>query len=302
MTTPNMTTDSFQSLCDKYTPTINQALLDNLPEKDTTTDLDEALRYCLSTEAKRIRPLLAIASYRQYETDISPILPFCCAIEYIHTYSLIHDDLPAMDNDDFRRGQPSCHKQYSEEIAILAGDTLNTLAFEIMAKNQANYFNPLAVLSVIEYMGSCFGVHGMAGGQALDLSYDAQSSSEKILYETHYKKTGAMIECSIVSPAILTEADESYLQLMRKAGYHTGLLFQIVDDILDVTSTKEALGKSVNKDIEQNKSTFVSFYGLDKSKKLAQEEYELSMEILKDLSTDSHHLQLVLDFLISRTK
>jgi geranylgeranyl diphosphate synthase, type II len=251
---------------------------------DPRAELAEAMLYSISAKAKRIRPLIMIATTKLFNNKVKQIFPLACAIEMIHTYSLIHDDLPAMDNDDFRRGQPTCHKKFGEDIAILAGDTLNTYAFEILAKELPKHYLPENVLQVISMLAIACGVKGMAGGQVLDLKTDISNQDYDYLKKMHALKTGAIIKVCVTLPAILEGASSQELAHLERYGQHLGLLFQIVDDILDVVGKKETLGKSPNKDQEQNKLTYTQLFGLEKAKELMKNEADKAYNQLKSLS------------------
>ncbi len=278
---------------------------------DNRRYLAEAMRYSVSAKAKRIRPLLTIATYKLFESDITPIIPLACAIEMVHTYSLIHDDLPAMDDDDFRRGQLSCHKKYGEDIAILAGDTLHTYAIEIVARDLPNHFSAEKVLKVIQAMTVSFGLEGMAGGQVLDLKGTGQTSvntisseTESYLIDTHHRKTGMVLQSCVVLPVILANSDPKILESLTQFGRHLGLLFQIVDDVLDVIGTKESLGKSPNKDEKQDKLTYVKQYGLEGATQKAETEFEAALAIVEGLKNkfDTSYLNEIIKLIIDQIK
>ncbi len=266
--------------------------------RDSRKTLKEAILYSVTAKAKRVRPLLTIASYQLFDSKIEKIMPVACAVEMVHTYSLIHDDLPAMDNDDYRRGQLTCHKKYGEAMAILAGDTLNTFVFELVARELPRHFSASDILKAIELMAYAFGIHGMAGGQAMDL----QGSSRTLAYlkSTHLKKTAAMIEACVSIPAILCKADVNSRRHLSQFGMHLGLLFQIVDDILDVTGNKQKLGKTANKDRDQNKLTYVSLCGLEKAKAMARAEARSARRHLAAVNLDTRALQEFVTMIVER--
>ncbi|MDF2533168.1 MAG: geranylgeranyl pyrophosphate synthase, partial [Clostridia bacterium] len=215
------------------------------------------------------RPILAIMACELFDGDIKEVLPFACGIEMIHTYSLIHDDLPAMDNDDYRRGKPTNHKVFGEGFAILAGDALLNKAFEIV--HQALIKTPkLEYIKAAAYISKASGTEGMIGGQCIDLHYENKQIDSKLLNAMHDKKTGAMIKAPLVAGALIAGAKEEDVQRLEKFGQLIGLAFQISDDILDVEGSSEKLGKKTGSDASNNKSTFVSCYGLDKSKEMAK--------------------------------
>ena len=277
-----------QTIFTKYLNLIEQTIkneTDRFNFSDQRQILKQACEYSLSAKAKRIRPLLVILSFLLFkeEKDLHQILPLAIAIEIIHTFSLIHDDLPSMDNDDFRRGQPTCHKKFNEAVAILAGDTLNTLAFEILAKDLKPYFSAEKILLIIEQLAGSTGLFGMVGGQILDMQAAKADKSADYLMLMHSLKTGALLKASVTLPAILCNATEKEIETLGKFGANIGLLFQIIDDILDVTQNKETLGKSVGKDIIQNKLTYVTLWGIEKAKLKAEKEYQNAKNSLEEI-------------------
>ena len=230
----------------------------------------EAMKYSLLAGGKRLRPILAIMACELFDGDINEVMPFACSIEIIHTYSLIHDDLPAMDNDDYRRGKLTSHKVFGEGFAILAGDALLNKAFEIM--HQALIESPkLENIKAVAYISHASGTQGMIGGQCIDLYYENKAIDLDILNAMHDKKTGAIIRASLVSGALISGAKEEDVLRLEKFGQLIGLAFQISDDILDVEGSIEKLGKRIGSDANNNKSTFVSYYGLEMSKQMAKD-------------------------------
>ncbi len=265
--------------------------------------LIQACKHSLSAKAKRIRPLLVILSFLLFreEKDLPQILPLALAIELIHTYSLIHDDLPSMDNDDFRRGQLTCHKKFNEAIAILTGDMLNTYAFEILADDLSKHFTAKKVLETIKLLSQAIGCNGMIGGQVLDMETQNNIKSEKHLILIHSLKTGALLQSSIVLPAILCGAKKSEINLLKKFGNSLGLLFQIIDDILDTTQETTVLGKSAGKDVVQNKLTYVTLLGLKKAKIKAEKTYQKANIYLNKLSNlKTTKLKNLLEYVYNR--
>ncbi len=256
--------------------------------------LKEAMVYSLSASGKRIRPIIMLAVSELLCIDFAKVLPFAVAIECIHTYSLIHDDLPAMDNDDFRRGKPTCHKVYGEAMAILAGDALLNYAYEILLR-AVNDDNSLSASRLIALYAGAF---GMIGGQAIDiLSENSSDISEQILFDMHYNKTGKLLLASTLTPSCLAGNED--FDKLSVFGKNLGLLFQVTDDILDVTSTREKLGKSINKDENSNKLTFVTLFGLDGAKERAEQYYnEAKLAISK--FNENEFLISLLDFIKNR--
>jgi len=247
---------------------INKNLLKYLKYKNEFPSvIFKAVRYSVFAGGKRIRPVLLLLTSKAYGMNIKYVMPVACGIEMIHTYSLIHDDLPAMDNDDYRRGKLTSHKKFGEAIAILAGDALLTKAFETFCECN-RFISDEKLLKVIKLISDASGINGMVGGQAADILFENKNVSKKTLDFIHSHKTGALIKASILSGAILSGADKNELKLWDRFGEIVGLIFQITDDILDVTSTTKKLGKTAGKDAKQKKATFPAIYGLEKSRKI----------------------------------
>lgn len=243
----------------------------------------DAMSYSVDAGGKRIRPRLVLEFARLCGADVEAALPFACAVEYIHTYSLIHDDLPCMDNDDMRRGKPSNHTVYGEDIALLAGDALQSLAFEVMSSSDTvNKAGADKTVRCINTLAGFCGASGMVGGQVIDLENEKKTASYEEVLECNDLKTGGLIKASCVMGAILGGADENHIEMAETYGRCIGISFQIVDDILDITSTDEVLGKPVGSDIENNKSTYVSLFGIDKCRQMVD---ELTAEALKALDS-----------------
>jgi len=294
---------NFKDFSELHLPHINSTLEKSIENifSDSRAPLQEAVAYALNAEGKRVRPLLCISVYNLFHKDISPVLHFSVAVEIIHTYSLIHDDLPALDNDDLRRGKPTVHKQFDEATAILAGDTLNTLAFDYLAKNLPLHFSAESSLSAIQILGENSGLHGMIGGQMLDLQAEGKDATFDELKQVHNLKTGKLIETCFSAPAILAGASEEERSILTQFGTKLGLLFQITDDILDVTSDAQTLGKTPNKDIEQNKLTYVSFLGLEGAVKEKDTVFTDALSLLDRLDLDTKTLREIASFIHSRT-
>ncbi len=249
-----------------YLDEINSALKEYLPATDDV--VSQAMRYSVENGGKRIRPALLLEFCRVCGGDYKKAVPFACALEMIHTYSLIHDDLPCMDNDDFRRGKPSCHIAFGEEYALLAGDALLTLAFETAMKS--NLSAEITVKAAKE-LAKAAGVMGMVGGQVLDLQNEGKKVGVSDLQKTDELKTGELIRAACVLGCVCTGADDKKIAAAEKYAHDIGIAFQIVDDILDVTSDEETLGKPIGSDEENQKSTYVSLLGIEKSRKTAEE-------------------------------
>jgi geranylgeranyl diphosphate synthase type II len=263
--------------------------------------LDEAMRYSLLAGGKRIRPVLTLATASALGHDPLEVLPTAAAIELIHTYSLIHDDLPAMDDDDLRRGRPTCHVAYGENVAILAGDGLFAEAYNLVLHRQAGA--PVLVLSALREISEAIGLGGMVGGQYVDVAGAADLGAEG-LRRMHELKTGRLIGASVaVAPILLAAPEEAQLALGRLSS-ELGVLFQIVDDILDVTGSEEQTGKTGGTDERLGKRTYVSVFGLDRARALAGESHARARRALDSardvLSGDARDLELLTDFMYRR--
>lgn len=274
----------------KYIDLINNALKDYLPKSDDV--VSQAMRYSVEIGGKRIRPSLLLSFCELCGGNVNKALPLACALEMIHTYSLIHDDLPCMDNDDFRRGKPSCHKVYGYEYALLAGDALLTLAFETALKADL----PAGiVVSATKELAIASGWNGMVGGQVIDLQNEGKRVSVNDIEKMDLLKTGELIRAACVIGCIAAGADDKKEQAAHFAK-SIGLSFQIVDDILDVTSDTETLGKPVGSDEENEKCTYVSLLGLEKSRELVS---ELTDEAIASLSAFDGDISALKAFAVS---
>ena len=265
----------------------------------------EAMEYSINAGGKRIRPVLMCAIADSMGMDMSFVAPYGAAIEFIHTYSLIHDDLPAMDDDDFRRGKPSNHKVYGEAMAILAGDSLLNLAYEVMsdyviANSKLNTVSNHAI--AMNYIAKCAGGRGMVGGQVYDLEAENVSVDIKRLELIHLLKTGALIRACVVVPGIVKGKDPEYIKKLERVGNNLGMIFQIKDDILDVEGDKEILGKSIGKDEKSGKATYVTLLGIDEAKKLLIDICEKNVELLKELELSNEFMLGMIEFLRDREK
>lgn len=258
--------------------------------------LFEAARYSLLGGGKRIRPLLALATAESLGTDWKKALTAACAIELIHTYSMIHDDLPCMDDDDFRRGKPSLHKQYDEGIATLAGDFLLTHAFQVLAAEQD--LEPLQKVKLIQALSENSGGHGMIAGQILDLA--GQELSLVQLKNMHLRKTGKLIAASLEIGAIVASTSDDTQKQLKTFGEEIGLAFQIVDDILDITECEKKHGKKQSSDQINGKTTYVTLLGIEGAKKAAQEHLSASLAILKNLKLENSLLSQFAELLVMR--
>ena len=278
---------------------INEFLVAYFSNKGTYNKvIYDSASYSLNIGGKRIRPILMLLTYSMYKDNWRDILEFSSAIEMIHTYSLIHDDLPCMDNDDLRRGKPTNHKVYGENIAVLAGDTLLNEAMNLMMRFSLK--NGEKSLVAAEMIASAAGPEGMIGGQVVDIINEGKKISEDELKYMHMNKTGALIKVSIVSGAILGEAPEDDIRKLEKFGENLGLAFQIKDDILDVIGSTEKLGKNVLSDEESNKTNFITMHGLEYCIKECERLTKDSIEILDSLSVDTKYLKVLTKELLDR--
>ncbi len=269
------------------------------PETTAPVTIHKAMRYSLMAGGKRIRPVLCLEAAAAVGATNEALLATACSLEFIHTYSLIHDDLPALDNDDFRRGKPTCHKVFGEAMAILAGDSLLTLAFQVLSDLPA--LPPKRKVRVIAELARASGtVGGMIGGQVADIEGEGQPPSAELLDTIHRAKTGALLRASLRMGAICGDATEADLEALTNYGEHVGLAFQIVDDILDVEESSEALGKTAGKDANQGKITFPAVYGLDVSRTMAQAECDAAHAAVTKFGARAQRLREIADMIVSR--
>lgn len=277
------------------------AALDRLtpPESAHPATIHRAMRYSLFAGGKRIRPILCLQSAAAISDDAPTALDAGCALEMIHTYSLIHDDLPALDNDDFRRGKPTCHKVFGEAMAILAGDALFTLAMQTLARIQG--IEDAAKIRLIDELAFAAGtVDGMIGGQVTDLEGERQTPTAELLDCIHRAKTGALLRAALRMGCTCAGGDAAQMDALSRYGEHVGLAFQIVDDILDVEESSEALGKTAGKDAAQGKITFPAVYGIDRSRRMAQEQCEQAHESLASFGERARRLHEIADLVVHR--
>jgi geranylgeranyl diphosphate synthase type II len=261
----------------------------------------EAMRYSLLAGGKRLRPILCLATCELMGGTMEMAMPTACALEMLHTMSLIHDDLPAMDNDDYRRGQLTNHKVYGEDMAILAGDGLLAYAFEYVAA-QTQGVPAERVLQVIARLGRTVGATGLVGGQVVDLESEGKSDiQEETLHYIHTHKTGALLETCVVCGGILAGATDADIERLSRYAQNIGLAFQIIDDILDITATQEELGKTAGKDLQAQKATYPSLWGLEASKAKAQELIEEAIAQLEPFGERSQPLIALANFITART-
>jgi geranylgeranyl diphosphate synthase type II len=262
-----------------------------------TAGLDEAMRYSLLAGGKRIRPVLALATAEAVGADQEEVLPVAAAVELIHTYSLIHDDLPSMDDDDVRRGQPTCHVRYGEDVAILAGDGLFAEAMKLVLERQTG--EPDRVRRALAELVSAVGVGGMVGGQYLDVAVGGELDAARVR-RLHELKTGRLIGASIACVLLLSGIPEPATLPYRRFAVELGVLFQIVDDILDVTGDEEALGKPQGTDERHGKRTYVSVFGLEQARVLAAESHREARMALAQTGGRTATLEQITDYILTR--
>lgn len=286
----------------KKSERVNQVLtnhLENLP--DYPAPLKDAMRYAVLAGGKRVRPFLIYATGEMFSVDTSVLDDCAAAIECIHTYSLVHDDLPAMDDDDLRRGSPTCHIAFDEATAILAGDALQTLAFEILSHSE-NLSSELKI-QLIQLLSRASGYQGMCGGQSIDLTYTDRAVSQPELENMHKLKTGALIEAAVMMPACIAhDVNTEHRHVLQSYASTIGLAFQVQDDILDVISDTETLGKPQGSDISSNKSTYPNLMGLSESQKYLHDLFQQALHALDTIPYNTEVLQSFTHYLVNRTK
>jgi geranylgeranyl diphosphate synthase type II len=282
---------------------VDRALDACLPAEDTLpVTLHKAMRYSVFAGGKRIRPVLMIAACDAVGGDPERILPAACAMEMIHTYSLIHDDLPAMDDDDFRRGRPTSHRVFGEAAAILAGDALLTEAFLLLSDPERNAGVPAEIrCRVLHTIARCAGSQGMVGGQVVDMESEGKPVDLATLQYIHTRKTGALILAAIQAGALLGGADEAALAALTRYGEAAGLAFQIADDILDVVGEQAVIGKDVGSDQARGKATYVALLGLDEARLRARELRELAVAALAPLGEPAEPLRRIAHYIVDRS-
>ncbi|HVV02427.1 MAG TPA: farnesyl diphosphate synthase [Verrucomicrobiae bacterium] len=283
------------------TKAVNQALNRFLPAETTRpATMHRAMRYSIFAGGKRIRPALCLAAAAACGGSDANAMPLACAVECIHTYSLIHDDLPAMDNDDFRRGKPTNHKVFGEGIAVLAGDALLTFAFELIgrAKGTPRYEHQRLLLELANASGSL----QLIAGQVADLEGEGKSISAKDLQYIHERKTSALLCCSVRLGGMSANCAPAQLQALTRFGHSVGLAFQVIDDILDVTQTSEKLGKTAGKDTKAQKATYPSIVGLEKSRRIAEKLTNEAFDALEIFRGKAAALRGLAEFLLKRDR
>ena len=280
---------------------IDSFLKEYFSSPSTPSILGESITYSLFAGGKRIRPILCLAAYEACDGDSEDILPFASSIELIHTYSLIHDDLPAMDNDDLRRGKPTNHKVFGEGMAILAGDGLLTEAFYMMSNSLSNRnIKNTALIRAIKEIAFVSGIHGMVGGQAQDLIAENSEPDKETLSFIHKHKTGALISGSLRAGAILANCTKPSLSAITRYGENIGLAFQVIDDILDIEGDTAELGKTAGSDERKKKMTYPALYGIEESREKAGELISEAIFAIKDFSGKSEPLWEIARYFLER--
>lgn len=293
-------TFNLQDYLDIKRKRIEAALDRYLPPLDSRPQvLHESIRYSMLAPGKRLRPTLVLAAAEALHTPDEAVMPTACALECIHVFSLIHDDLPCMDNDDYRRGRLTNHKVYGEAMALLAGDALLALAFQLIADNAATV--PIErVLPTIRLIAEASGTWGMVGGQVVDMESQGREVTPETLRYIHEHKTGALLTASVLAGALVAGADATQTEALRTYGGHIGLAFQIADDILDVTGDEAKLGKPVGSDEERDKATYPKLFGLEESRRRAHAEVEAAVESLKLFDAAAEPLRAISRYIVER--
>ncbi|PLY00064.1 MAG: polyprenyl synthetase [Desulfuromonas sp.] len=285
------------------TALVERSLLQVLPPRETRPRrLHEAMHYSMFAGGKRIRPILMLAACEAIGGDVRKVLPAACAIEMIHTYSLIHDDLPAMDDDDFRRGNPTSHRVYGEALAILAGDALLTEAFVLLSDPKSwPEVDSQVVCQVMHLLSAASGAAGMVGGQVVDIESEGQRISQDELEYVHRHKTGALILAALEVGGLIGGAGEAAMTALQDYGKAVGLAFQVADDVLDVVGDQQELGKDVGSDEERGKATYPTLMGLDGACDYAQNLKQKALEALEPLGTEATPLREIARYIVDRT-
>ena len=279
---------------------LDRSLVNYLASSGSGSRLAEAMRYSLMAGGKRLRPHLCIAATEAVRGSLETALPAACALEMIHTYSLIHDDLPAMDDDELRRGKPTCHVAFDEATAILAGDALLTLAFHVLASMPAVL--PERCLAVIRIIAAAAGPGGMVEGQMLDMASEGRRLTPEELKNLHTLKTGAMIEAALVCGAVVTGGSRTQIDAVREYGKAIGLAFQVVDDILNVEGDPAVMGKAAGTDRVHRKNSYPDLWGLEKSKEFAQNLIQMAIQAIADFDAGADALRALAHYVVDRQK
>ena len=294
----------FTARLDKWNVIINNALDDYLAISDGPgSDIYKAMKYSLMAGGKRLRPVLALAVSEMLDGDKNDVLPYACAIEMIHTYSLIHDDLPAMDNDDYRRGIPTNHKVFGEATAILAGDGLLNKAFELMLNSTVSAPDKREEhLKAMQLIARCAGAEGMIRGQMIDLESENSVISGEVLEFMHKCKTGALIKAPVLAGALISGASKEEYDQLEKYAESIGLAFQIKDDIMDVSSSLDQMGKASGRDAAENKSTYVTLFGVEEAERMLDKVIYTAVESLNYFGDKAEFLKSLAVYIKDRSK
>ncbi|WP_246197117.1 polyprenyl synthetase family protein [Cytobacillus depressus] len=295
-----MQQSSFPAFAKTYKGSLEKVLKDSISKLSAPSIIKESMLYSLEAGGKRIRPLLLLATLEAFGEDVNKGMLTAAAIEMIHTYSLIHDDLPSMDNDDLRRGKPTNHKVFGDAFAILAGDAMLTYSFQLIAETPSEYTNANTLLRLIKELSKAAGAEGMVGGQVADINGENNELSLKDLEYIHIHKTGKLLQYSVVAGAILAEANESTIKTLEEFAYHLGLAFQIRDDILDLEGTEAMIGKPVGSDTSKHKSTYPSILTLDGAKEVLHSHIQQAKEKLRETGLNTELLEEITDLIETR--
>ncbi|NTW07227.1 MAG: polyprenyl synthetase family protein [Syntrophaceae bacterium] len=280
---------------------VEEALFKYLPaENNSPAEIYKAVRYSVFAGGKRIRPILCLAAVEACGGDLASSMPVACSLELIHTYSLIHDDLPSMDNDDFRRGKPTCHKVFGENIAILAGDALLTEAFVLLSQAEKINFSAERRLAVIHEIAQAAGIAGMVGGQTLDVLSEKSRPDLEVLQQIHRRKTGALLKAAVISGAIISDAPKDKIQALADYGMNIGVAFQIADDILNVEGNRELMGKETGSDKALGKVTYPSLMGMDYAKQELQNHVDKAVICLSVFDKRALPLRQIARYIMER--
>lgn len=294
---------NFQEELNKRTQAAEEILKKYLPEEEGfALTMAQAMNYSMLAGGKRLRPVLMLETYRLFGEEEEVVEPFMAAMEMIHTHSLIHDDLPALDNDDYRRGRLTTHKVYGEAMGVLSGVALLNYAYEVMLTAFDGTGEKDRVIKGLRIMADKTGIHGMLGGQSVDVENDGKPVDREVLDYIYQNKTSALIECAMMTGAVLAGATEEAVKVIEEAARNIGLAFQIQDDILDVTSTSEELGKPVHSDEKNHKVTYVTLFGLDGAREEAAKFSEKAVSLLESLEQKNEFLNLLVAKLVNRRK
>ena len=296
--------NNFAQLQQEKVIEIEQLLREYLPvQSGYQKIITEAMEYSLMAGGKRLRPMLMKEVFRLFGGTMKAIEPFMAAIEMIHTYSLVHDDLPAMDNDDYRRGRKTTHVVYGEDMGILAGDALLNYAFETAFHAfELCPQDSLKIGKALQVLGEKAGIHGMIGGQVIDVKETGKQIDREVLDTIYELKTSALIEASMMVGAILAGATDEELEKVEQMASNIGIAFQVQDDILDVTSTEEVLGKPIHSDEKNEKTTYVTLYGIEKASAVVEERSKEAIALLHELPGENDYLEELIIKLIHRVK